>query len=94
MIDIFIDTIPKELQKMRNLTAKMDYQTLKKTVHKVKPNFHYMGIGEAEGVFDSLESDLETTKSWRQIEIRINTIEQMAVSAIRELKIEKLKWEN
>lgn len=94
MIDIFINTMPGELQKMRSLAAGSDYQVLQKTMHKVKPNFHYMGIKEAEGVFDLLEKELNRVGETDQVVAKIDKLKQITQGAIRKLKIEKLNWMN
>ena len=94
MIDIFIHTMPEELEKMRNLAVAMDCETLKKTAHKIKPNFHYMGIGEAEGVFELLENELETTKNSKQMVITINALQLIVECAIQKLKVEQRNWVN
>ena len=92
MIDIFIDTMPGELKKMRDLAVHMDYTGLSKTLHKVKPNFHYMGIGKAESVFDLLEKELTTTHTNEHIVAGIDTLQVMVEGAIKMLKVEKMNW--
>ena len=94
MIDIFINIMPKELQKMKSLAIDMDFQALKRAMHKIKPNFHYMGIGEAEGIFDLLEKELETAETSKQIIAKINKLGLIVAGAIKRLKVEKLNWVN
>ena len=86
--------MPAEMKKMRSLAMSSDYQTLNKTVHKIKPNFHYMGIEKARGVFDSLENELAGTKDNTQVVERINELQQMAETAIQRLKVERQNWVN
>ena len=94
MIDIFITTMPKEFQKMKELLSRHDFTALRKAIHKVKPNFHYMGIRKAGKLLDLLEKELEDGKSKDQIPSNIKALQQITEAAIDRLKVEKLNWIN
>ncbi|MDN5213921.1 ATP-binding protein [Fulvivirgaceae bacterium BMA12] len=94
MIDIFITTMPEEFQKMKELLAHGDLAALRKAVHKVKPNFHYMGIRKARKILDLLEKDLDSGKHKAQLPTKINSLQQITEAAIERLKVEKLNWVN
>lgn len=46
LIEIFIETTPKEVLSMKKALKNEDYDSVKKIAHKIKPNFFILGISQ------------------------------------------------
>ncbi|WP_212005883.1 PAS domain-containing hybrid sensor histidine kinase/response regulator [Chitinophaga sp. HK235] len=60
LFEIFIRTIKDEMQKLRNMVEKNDWEKTKFQVHKLKPNFAMVGLTWISAKMQELENNLRT----------------------------------
>ncbi|MDQ4139643.1 MAG: response regulator [Bacteroidota bacterium] len=89
LIDIFMEEVPLAIQKMKHSYESDDFETLLQTVHKIKPNYKYVGMKKGEKLLKDLEKDLENRMGRETYLSRIQFLEQITQTFIPHLTREK-----
>ncbi|MDQ3291907.1 MAG: response regulator, partial [Bacteroidota bacterium] len=89
LIDIFLEEAPLAIQKMKLSFEKNDFSALLRTIHKVKPNYKYVGMQKGEKLLNDLENDLENNRASETYLTRIHLLEQLTQNFIPHLNREK-----
>ncbi len=92
MISIFVESMPDELLRLENLIASQDREAVKKLIHKIKPNFHYMGLKQAEEELNTLERQFEDNADRKTIVSNIKKFSRTVLNAVNALNKEKNNW--
>ena len=90
MVEIFIKTVPQQIRKLKQLLRTDDFDGAKDIVHKITPNFKYMGIDKVNSILKYLKKNIKKTQKSELIEARINELEEITKLSIELLKKEKL----
>ncbi len=93
MIEIFINTVPSQINDMERNVIERNELELKKILHKIKPNFHYLGLSKAEEVFTQLEKGLEKNMLEESQMTLILSLKSMVNRVAEELKRELPRWQ-
>ncbi len=90
MIDLFIKTVPQHIRKLEQMLRVDDFVGAKDIVHKITPNFKYMGIDKANPILKYLKKNIKKTQKSKLIEKQVNQLKEITKLSIEILKKEKL----
>ncbi len=90
MIDIFIKTVPQQIRKLEQMLRVGDFEGAKDVIHKITPNFKYMGIDNANPILKYLKKNIKKTQKSKLIEKQVNQLKEITKLSIEILKKEKL----
>jgi signal transduction histidine kinase/CheY-like chemotaxis protein/HPt (histidine-containing phosphotransfer) domain-containing protein len=85
-IDIFLNNIPFDMEKMKKSLDEKDYQELGAVAHKMKGNINCMGIKELQPIFASAENYKSEDLSYDELIEIVETIDNVCSKAIIELE--------
>lgn len=84
IIDVFLRTVPTELNRIRTLIEQRAVNELSVAVHKLGPKYHYVGITDLNEILTQMEKKIkggELPACWADLE----EIERITNAAIMEL---------
>ncbi|MCB9195322.1 MAG: response regulator [Flavobacteriales bacterium] len=85
-IDIFLKNIPIDLEQLKSEVHAQDFESTKKTAHKIKGNLGYMGVTSIQNNILYLEGlDLENIDI-EEIKTNLNVVEKEIVLILEELR--------
>lgn len=91
IIEIFIEEVPPNINKMKGLCLLEDWYGLRRVVHKIRSNYKYVSMEEYELMLKDFEIDLERQVHIETYLARIIVLEQITVEAISSLMLKKEK---
>src|SRR6185312_7853032 len=93
MLNLFIEQVPHSLMRIDTALHNKDWQTVRATVHKIKPSTSFTGLHEIKDIIPQLEKDAAEHSNLEDIPAMVAKIKKVCNEAIPELKeeLEKLK---
>jgi len=93
MLNLFIEQVPHSLMRIDTALHNKDWQTLRATVHKIKPSISFIGLHEIKDVIPELEKNAAERSHLEDIPAMVDKIKTVCNEAIPELKeeLKKLK---
>ncbi len=89
LVNVFLQRLPTEMHTAKTLYRQQNWSKLKQLLHKLKPNFGYVGMQYTECLANSLEEKLdENTPDTREITRLFAVLESDAKEITRQLKHE------
>lgn len=88
MIDLFIEDTPKELRKIENAIADIDFDAIKRVAHKMKTSVSFMGLNQIVPLLKDMEIKSTTNLDLNGIKVNFAVVTQTCTKAITELKTE------
>lgn len=85
MIGIFIRTIPEEIVKLNEAVEATDYAAIYAISHKIKPNYHFIGLKQPQDLLLEMELMAKEEKGIEEIKEKYKTVADVTASAIAEL---------
>lgn len=84
-INMFLKNIPGLLEKIDEHLANKDWQSLKVSIHSIKPQLTFMGAKETSSFAQGIESDLNNEKDLDTIPDRVESLKNTVKRLISEL---------
>ena len=85
-IDLYLNSVPSDMEKMKKALKLKDFKSLSSLAHKLKGNAGYMGLNALLSSLDSLEKLIENDENSKEITIIVNRVESIIALSIDELK--------
>ena len=85
-IDLYLNSVPSDMEKMKKALKLKDFKALSSLAHKLKGNAGYMGLNALLSSLDSLEKLIENDENSKEITIIVNRVESIIALSIDELK--------
>ncbi len=89
LINIFIKDMPGNIDMMKVMAKKTDFEGLVKTLHKAISNVQYMGISGLDKMMESLEEEITQNPENIDILERLEEIEKLFNTGLEKLKLQK-----
>lgn len=86
MMEVFIVQTAEAMQEIMNAYSEKDFIKIEKLVHKIKPTLSYFGTGTLEQEFINLESLLINKSEQSEIELKIESVNNLATKVIDKMK--------
>lgn len=86
IIALFIEEVPLNIQKMKELSGHCDWAALKALVHRTKPAFGYLGIDDLYDRLSECEDGLKLDGPPQNLMGTLNEIEKKTFQIIEKLK--------
>ena len=93
MLQLFIETIPKEIQNLKTFFTEENLEKIGRLVHQIKPSYTMVGLPELTGKLQTIEKSIKQSVSFLEIKGLISEFisEESKTGALLENEIEKLK---
>ena len=85
-INMFLNATPGNLEKIQNSFATGDFETLRITIHSMKPHFQFMGMSEAKGIALEVEELCKSGKKNAKIEQLLKKVISLCKNSLEELE--------
>ena len=85
-IQTFLDNAPESLDGMKQGLDNQDWDTVKKTAHKIRPSFNYLGLKDLEQIATQVEKNAAEGTNLNQMPEMIEKIISTCNQAIDELQ--------
>lgn len=91
--EVFLENTPEALEEIKNLYTQEKWDELAKLVHKIKPNFSYMGMNRARELLLDIEEQAKSSNISDELPNQITEFSEICNRAFDELstEIEQLK---
>lgn len=86
MIEIFVDDIPKSLDKITQALSEENYAIIKAAVHRIKPSLKMMSVNSIEQDVEKLETYCAESLSLDEVPALVARIEEVLLSVVTQLK--------
>ena len=91
MVALFIDTVPQNLQELKNALQAENWEQVGKTAHKLKSTIDSMGIKSIRTEIRAVEANARQKESLQEIPALVANIDSVIHECIGQLKNEVLK---
>ena len=91
-INIFLEQIPEELSAIDEAIAKADFNSIRKSTHRMKSTVSLMGINAMEKILEEMELLASSQTGMDKITTLGNSLNLLSKQAIDEIQIEKLNY--
>lgn len=88
MLEMLLDELPQELQKMSDLCAAADWTELGSVSHKMKSTLAFVGNNEMTSANTEVETICKSGERVAQVPALVTTLTDIAPQALKELKAE------
>ncbi|NNF01873.1 MAG: hypothetical protein HKN22_04245 [Bacteroidia bacterium] len=85
-IQTFLDSAPESLEHLQKAIESNDWETIKKTAHKIRPSFNYLGLKDLEKTANKLEQYASEGTNLGEIPAMVEEICTVCSKAIAELQ--------
>lgn len=92
MISIFMSQTPEALDSINLHLKAKNFKQLRAVIHKMKPSFSFMGIGELENISALVENYADTETHLDELPELILSINTICTAALLELEEEKKQF--
>ena len=72
MINVFIDTTEPEVSKLKELAEKLEWESVYKIAHKIKPSFKVFEMDEMIEIIDSIELQASQNNKDANLDSKLN----------------------
>ncbi|HET6254476.1 MAG TPA: PAS domain S-box protein [Puia sp.] len=90
MVALFIETVPQNMQELRNALQAENWEQVGKTAHKLKSTIDSMGIKSIRQEIRTVESNAKQMESLGEIPALVATIDNVIKECIDQLQVEVL----
>ena len=90
MVALFIETVPQNMQDLKNALQAENWEQVGKTAHKLKSTIDSMGIKSIRQEIRSVESNAKQMESLTEIPALVATIDNVIKECIGQLQTEIL----
>jgi hypothetical protein len=90
MVALFIETVPQNLQDLKNALQAENWEQVGKTAHKLKSTIDSMGIKSIRQEIRDVEANSKTLESLQEIPALVATIDNVIKECIGQLQAEVL----
>jgi HPt (histidine-containing phosphotransfer) domain-containing protein len=91
MVALFIETVPQNLQDLKNAVQQENWDIVGKTAHKLKSTIDSMGIKSIRQEIRSVEANARQKESLDQVPSLVATIDNVIQECIGQLQTEVMK---
>lgn len=91
MITIFVNQTPSAIEQLEKSLLDKDFATLKAVAHKMKPSFSFVGVNSLQEKITELEKNALQPTDINTMDMLINEIKIVALTAVEELQNENFK---
>jgi len=84
-INLYLESVPLDLQNMKEALAEKNYKVLGELAHKLKGNAGYMGLNKLLSCLEKMENLIENDEKSNEIIIIVNRVESIIALSIDEL---------
>jgi len=88
MVNVFIIQISKSVQEITVAYQKQDKEKIKNEIHKVKPTLTYYGTAKIKKELLSLEKLADGTCTSEEIEMNINSLNNITTQTVAKMNID------
>jgi hypothetical protein len=90
MVALFIETVPQNMQDLKNALQAENWEQVGKTAHKLKSTIDSMGIKSIRQEIRTVEANAKQLDSLQEIPSLVATIDSVILDCIGQLKAEVL----
>lgn len=85
--EMFMEDIPRSVEKMKAYTANEQWEELAKIAHKIKPNLSYMGMERGRELIIDIEEEANSGSISADIQDKISEFDEICSQAVKELTV-------
>ena len=94
IIEVFLRQTPVYIERLESAIENKDWNDLRKTSHKMKPTFEYVGISNLKNLVTKIEANAENKTELETLPELIKNLKRSCENAISELKVELEKLDS
>jgi HPt (histidine-containing phosphotransfer) domain-containing protein len=91
MVALFIETVPQNIQELKNALQEENWELVGKTAHKLKSTIDSMGIKSIRQEIRTVEANARQKEGLDEVPSLVTTIDSVIKECIGQLKAEVLK---